>query len=169
MGNSSFIDKCPYCTNCLNKMFNKKKILLHSKGNKTSNIVFLLSNKFFNESMEKVLYDLYKEITSRDVLDEVYITFAVKCPYCTNYNIQEDAIKHCYNVLNYELSNIKYSHLFVFGAAWQSVFSTKPKNGIYKFPNAKVYVMDSIGTYYKDKARYYKLKNNLNTYLNYAY
>lgn len=162
----SFIDNCIYCNSCVNKLFNHKRVILKSKGNIMADTVFLIPNKTYGEELHKVLYDLYLDITGKDIYEECYVTYNIKCPYCYVYNFANKAAEQCYKILDKELTKVPYKRIFVFGEAWKSLFVSKPVSARYDISGKQIYVLPSLGLYYKDMDKFNKLKELLNMYLN---
>ena len=65
-------------------------------------------------TMLKIVQDAYKDITGNELLENVYVTRAIKCLNKTDFNLEKEAIKSCFSNLFYEIGRISPSKLIVF-------------------------------------------------------
>ena len=65
-------------------------------------------------TMLKIVQDAYKDITGNELLENVYVTRAIKCLNKTDFNLEKEAIKSCFSNLYYEIGRITPRKLIIF-------------------------------------------------------
>ena len=114
------INKVKICSNCPLKLYAKKnENIVLGIGNVVTDTIMVLPSydvkaKIGYRTMLNVIQDVYRELTSRDILEDYYITRSIKCLNKTDFNLEKDAIKHCITNLFYEISRINPKKLIIF-------------------------------------------------------
>ncbi len=83
-------------------------------------------------TMLKIVQDAYKDITGNELLENVYVTRAIKCLNKTDFNLEKEAIKSCFSNLFYEIGRISPSKLIVFDRLCYDVLFNYNSNGLIK-------------------------------------
>lgn len=65
-------------------------------------------------TMLQIVQDAYKDITGKELLEEVYVTRVIKCLNKTDFNLEREAIKSCLSNLYYEIVRITPRKLIIF-------------------------------------------------------
>lgn len=110
--------KC--CSNCPIKIYCKDdETITFGTGNIFTNTIMVLPSYDFKADIGyptilKIIQDCYKEITTKDILEDYYITRTIKCLNKTNFNLEKDAIKYCINHLFYEVFRLKPKKVIIF-------------------------------------------------------
>lgn len=81
-------------------------------------------------TMLKIVQDAYKDITGNELLENAYITRAIKCLNKTDFNLEKEAIKSCFSNLFYEIGRISPSKLIVFDRLCYEVLFNYNNNGL---------------------------------------
>lgn len=108
------------CSNCPIKLYaNDNDTIVFGVGNIFSNTIMILPSYDVKAGIGyptilKILQDTYKDINSKELLEDYYITRSVKCLNKTDFNLEKDAIKNCINHLFYEVSRIKPAKVIIF-------------------------------------------------------
>lgn len=83
-------------------------------------------------TMLKIVQDAYKDITGRELLEDVYVTRAIKCLNKTDFNLEKEAIKSCFSNLFYEIGRISPPKLIVFDRLCYNILFNYNNNGLIK-------------------------------------
>lgn len=114
------ISRIRLCANCPLKLYAKKnENIVLGIGNVVTDTIMILPSydvkaKIGYRTMLNVIQDVYRELTSRDVLEDYYITRSIKCLNKTDFNLEKDAIKYCISNLFWEIGRIAPSKLIIF-------------------------------------------------------
>lgn len=108
---------CRYCP--LRLYINKDDKIIFGVGNIITNTIIILPSydtqaKIGYNTILKIVEDAYKDITGKELLEEVYVTRAVKCFKRTDFNLEKEAIKSCFSNLFYEIGRITPSKIIIF-------------------------------------------------------
>lgn len=101
------------CNDCSLKIYAKEnETITYGVGNIFGNIVFVLPNYDVNakigyNTLLNLLQTQYKELTSKEIFEDYYVTRVVKCYNKTDFDLESQSVKHCYTNLVYEISRIK--------------------------------------------------------------
>lgn len=83
-------------------------------------------------TMLKIVQDAYKDITGKELLEDVYVTRAIKCLNKTDFNLEKEAIKSCFSNLFYEIGRITPAKIIVFDKLCYNTLFNYNNNGIIK-------------------------------------
>ena len=108
---------CQYCP--LRLYTNEDDKIIFGVGNIITDTIMILPSydtqaKIGYNTILKIVEDAYKDITGKELLEEIYVTRAVKCFKRTDFNLEKEAIKSCFSNLFYEISRITPSKLIIF-------------------------------------------------------
>ena len=109
---------CQYCPLKLYVSYDDDTIIFGT-GNIITNTIMILPSydvkaKIGYITMLQIVQDAYKDITGKELLEEVYVTRAIKCLNKTDFNLEKEAIKSCISNLYYEISCITPHKLIIF-------------------------------------------------------
>lgn len=114
-----FINKIDICSNCPLKLYSKENdTIVFGTGNRVTNTMIILPSYDIKADINyntilKIVRDTYKDITDKELLEDCYVTRAIKCVNKTDFNLEKEAIKNCICNLYYELSRIKPNKLII--------------------------------------------------------
>ena len=137
-----YVCKADVCSRCPLKLYAKKddKIILGAGNVMTDTIMVLPSYdvkaKIGYITMLQIVQDVYKDITGKELLEEVYVTRVIKCLNKTDFNLEREAIKSCLNNLYYEIGRITPRKLIIFD---KQIYDF----GLYKYNQGK-YVVKTV-------------------------
>lgn len=108
---------CRYCP--LRLYANEDDKIIFGVGNIITNTIMILPSydtqaKIGYNTILKIVEDAYKNITGKELLEEVYVTRVVKCFKRTDFNLKKEAIKSCFSNLFYEIGRITPSKIIIF-------------------------------------------------------
>lgn len=106
------ISECSNCINCPYRLYQKKDtIVKKGQGNYFGKAIFIVSD----EEDVKILKEIYKRLTTRDIFEDYYITTLYKCKY--NKNIKRPTIvaRLCINNVIDEINKINIKNVYVIG------------------------------------------------------
>lgn len=108
---------CQYCPLRLYTNIDDK--IIFGVGNIITDTIMILPSydtqaKIGYNTILKIVEDAYKNITGKELLEEVYVTRAVKCFKRTDFNLEKEAIKSCFSNLFYEIGRITPSKIIIF-------------------------------------------------------
>lgn len=101
------------CKGCpLSIYANENDKVMLGCGNIHARTMLVLTPYNVNASIDyltclKVLIDLYRNETGRELLDDSYVTRGIKCLNKSPYNLYEQAVSHCYTYFRYECNKLK--------------------------------------------------------------
>lgn len=111
--------KC--CKNCPLKLYvsSDNDTIIFGVGNILTDTIIILPSydvkaKIGYITMLQIVQDAYKDITGKELLEEVYVTRAIKCLNKTDFNLEKEAIKSCISNLYYEIGRITPHKLIIF-------------------------------------------------------
>lgn len=124
---------CQYCP--LRLYANKEDKIIFGVGNIITNTIMVLSSydtkaKIGYNTILKIVENAYKNITGKELLEEVYVTRAVKCFKRTDFNLEKEAIKSCFSNLFYEIGRIAPSKIIVFDKLCYNALFNYNNNGL---------------------------------------
>lgn len=173
MEDKTFIttSNCSICKNCINRIFNPDVPVNFCKGSINTDTVFLLPFAEFDKvdikDTEKILSDVYFEITGLPIYNNGLVTRTIRCRNVPNYNTYIPAAHRC-RMITYDLLNkIKCKHLFVFGNAWECMFDSYPIRHLQN-NNMNIYCNYSPGVAFYDAGKYTIFKQQLAEDINLA-
>lgn len=105
------------CVECPLKLYNKKDSkVTYGIGNIYANTILILPPYNINSDNNPltIINDLYTKNTSKNILEEYYITRFIKCYNNTNFNLYNTAAHICHQFLLHEIIRIKPKRLIVF-------------------------------------------------------
>ena len=114
-----FINKIDICSNCPLKLYSKENdTIVFGTGNRITNTMIILPSYDIKADINyntilKIVRDTYKDITNKELLEDCYVTRAIKCVNKTDFNLEKEAIKNCICNLYYEFSRIKPNKLII--------------------------------------------------------
>ena len=108
---------CQYCP--LRLYTNKDDKIIFGVGNIITDTIIVLPSydtkaKIGYNTILKIVEDFYKDITGKELLEEIYITRTVKCFKQTDFNLEKEAIKSCFSNLFYEINRITPKKIIIF-------------------------------------------------------
>lgn len=107
------------CNGCPFKIYAKEnETIVYGVGNTFSDIIFVLPTYDVNakvgyNTLVNLLKEQYKNITNNKLFENSYVTRIIKCYNKTDFDLEIQAIKHCYTNLAYEISRIKPKKVIV--------------------------------------------------------
>lgn len=111
--------KC--CKDCPLKLYvsSDNDTIIFGVGNILTDTIMILPSydvkaKIGYITMLQIVQDAYKNITGKELLEEVYVTRAIKCLNKTDFNLEKEAIKSCISNLYYEIGRITPRKLIIF-------------------------------------------------------
>lgn len=119
-GSQLFINKIDICSNCPLKLYSKENdTIVFGTGNRVTDTMIILPSYDIKSDVNyntilKIVRDIYKDITNKELLEDCYVTRTIKCVNKTDFNLEKEAIKNCICNLYYELSRIKPTKLIIF-------------------------------------------------------
>lgn len=144
------------CSNCPYKIYaNEQEVVNLGIGNIYSNFIFILPTYDNNASIGietslTLLSKVYNEITSKNILEEVYITRLVKCYKTVDHDLYNYAVTPCSNYLRYEVNKLSAKHIIFFGKAYDDYINNNniislniPFKNIYKSYSPDVLFYDN--------------------------
>lgn len=155
-----YIQKFNNCKDCPCRIYAKEdeKIML-GVGNICTDIIFVLPTYDINakigyKTLLTLLQNVYKDITTLELLENTYVTRVIKCYKVTDFNLHDKALTCCINHLVYELCKLKPKKVVFIGdqfyhlADYLSNITKIDINNFYKTYNIGVLYYDNE---YKDK------------------
>lgn len=138
---------CVYCSKCPNKLFaESNEEIIFGTGTISTNIMIILptleENYFDNANIINLLASLYNKVTSRNIFEDIYITFATKCHKLQDYNTFTSAFNNCKTLLKYEIDKINPQHIILFGSILHNLFGDYDNFGfitVHKLINPNVF------------------------------
>lgn len=115
-----FIHKADVCSRCPLKLYaNEDDKIILGVGNIITDTIMILPSydvkaKIGYITMLQIVQDTYKDITGKELLEEIYVTRTIKCLNKTDFNLEKEAIKSCFTNLCYEISRITPRKLIIF-------------------------------------------------------
>lgn len=108
---------CQYCP--IRLYINEENKIIFGVGNIITDTIMILPSydtqaKIGYNTILKIVEDTYRDIAGKELLEEVYVTRAVKCFKRTDFNLKKEAIKSCFSNLFYEIGRIAPSKIIVF-------------------------------------------------------
>lgn len=110
--------KC--CQSCPLKLYaSDDDTIIFGTGNIITDTIMILPSydvkaKIGYITMLQIVQDAHKDITGKELLEEMYVTRAVKCLNKTDFNLENEAIKSCLSNLFYEIGRITPKKLIIF-------------------------------------------------------
>lgn len=107
------------CQNCPLKLYssNNDKIIFGVGNIITDTILVLPSynvNSYIgNNTILKIIQDIYKKIKGKDIFEDYYITRSIKCFNTTDFLLEKYAVDCCFNYLLYEINRIKPNKIII--------------------------------------------------------
>lgn len=126
--------KC--CQHCPFRLYtNKDDKIIFGVGNIITNTIMILPSydtkaKIGYNTILKIVKDAYKNITGKELLEEIYVTRAVKCFKRTDFNLEKEAIKSCFSNLFYEIGRITPLKIIVFDKLCYNALFDYNNNGL---------------------------------------
>lgn len=126
--------KC--CQHCPLKLYSSNNgTIIFGTGNIITNTIMILPSydtkaKIGYITMLKIVQDAYKDITGKELLEDVYVTRAIKCLNKTDFNLEKEAIKSCFSNLFYEIGRIAPSKIIVFDKLCYNTLFDYNNNGL---------------------------------------
>lgn len=114
------INKAKCCRYCPLRLYaNKDDKIIFGVGNIITDTIMILPSydtqaKIGYNTILKIVEDAYKNITGKELLEEIYVTRAVKCFKKTDFNLEKEAIKSCSSNLFYEIGRILPKKIIIF-------------------------------------------------------
>lgn len=137
-----YVCKADVCSQCPLKLYAKEddKIILGTGNIITDTIMILPSYdvkaKIGYITMLQIVQNAYKDITGKELLEEIYVTRAIKCLNKTDFNLEKEAIKSCLSNLYYEIGRIIPRKLIIFD---KQIYDF----GLYKYNQGK-YIVKTV-------------------------
>ena len=129
--------KC--CKDCPLKLYvsSDNDTIIFGVGNILTDTIMILPSydvkaKIGYITMLQIVQNAYKDITGKELLEEVYVTRVIKCLNKTDFNLEKEAIKSCFSNLFYEIGRISPSKLIVFDRLCYDVLFNYNNNGLIK-------------------------------------
>lgn len=120
------VDTCEHCKDCPNRLFNTGHTIEVGIGTITSNTLIIIPRTYGKEKRDKfinILKAMWLDITNYELLEQAYVTYDIKCPCYSNYNLAGNSNKYCARILGNELLGLKYvKYIIVFGRAFDVAF-----------------------------------------------
>ena len=133
--------KC--CKDCPLKLYvsSDNDTIIFGVGNILTDTIMILPSydvkaKIGYITMLQIVQDAYKNITGKELLEEVYVTRAIKCLNKTDFNLEKEAIKSCIINLYYEIGRITPYKLIIFD---KQIYDF----GLYRY-NQEKYVIKTV-------------------------
>ena len=114
------IQKAKCCQYCPLRLYaNKDDKIIFGVGNIITDTIMVLPSydtktKIGYNTILKIVEDSYKDITGKELLEEIYVTRTVKCFKRTDFNLEKEAIKSCFSNLFYEINRITPKKIIIF-------------------------------------------------------
>ena len=105
------VDTCEHCKDCPNRLFNTGRTIEVGIGTITSNTLIIIPRTYGKEKRDKfinILKAMWLDITNYELLEQAYVTYDIKCPCYSNYNLAGNSNKYCARILGNELLGLKY-------------------------------------------------------------
>ena len=105
-----FINKIDICSNCPLKLYSKENdTIVFGTGNRITNTMIILPSYDIKADINyntilKIVQDTYKDITNKELLEDCYVTRAIKCVNKTDFNLD----KQLYDFGLYNYNRGKY-------------------------------------------------------------
>lgn len=128
--------KC--CQHCPLKLYSSDDDnIIFGAGNIITDIIMILPSYDVKAgigyiTMLNIVQDAYKDITGKELLENVYVTRAVKCLNKTDFNLEKEAIKSCFSNLFYEIGRIAPPKLIIFDRKCYDILFNYNNNGLIK-------------------------------------
>ena len=119
------ISKCSNCANCPYRLYQKPNtIVKKGQGNYFGKAIFIVDD---NKSVE-ILKKVYKQLTSRDIFEDYYITTLYKCEY--NKDIKRPRIvgMNCIKNIREEINKIPIGVVYAIGTNVITIVSNHLNN-----------------------------------------
>ena len=110
--------KC--CLNCPLRLYARKDDkIIFGCGNIITDTIMILPSYDVKagigyNTILNITQNVYKDITGRELLEEYYVTRAIKCLNKTDYVFEKQAVNSCISNLWYEIGRIKPKQVIVF-------------------------------------------------------
>ena len=111
--------KC--CKDCPLKLYvsSDNDTIIFGVGNILTDTIMILPSydvkaKIGYITMLQIVQNAYKDITGKELLEEVYVTRVIKCLNKTDFNLEKEAIKSCISNLYYEIGRITPRKVIIF-------------------------------------------------------
>ena len=169
------ISESNMCRGCAYSVYAKSSdTVTFGTGNIYGDFIFVLpaydfKTKVGYNTLLTYLRECYRNITGKDVLEDVYVTRLVKCNYYSEHNLYESAVNTCYKYLNNEFARIKINNIIFFGSAYDDYIGANNTN--HRFgPNRIVNKVISPGIiYYGGDSARKDFEDNLRVAINTNY
>ena len=129
--------KC--CKSCPLKLYvsSNNDTIIFGVGNILTDTIIILPSydvkaKIGYITILKIVQDVYRDITGKELLEDIYVTRAIKCFNKTDFNLEKEAIKSCFSNLFYEIDRISPSKLIVFDKHCYDILFNYNNNGLIK-------------------------------------
>ena len=124
---------CQYCP--LRLYTGEEDKIIFGVGNIITDTIMILPSydtktKIGYNTILKIVEDAYKNITDKELLEEVYVTRAIKCFKRTDFNLKKEAIKSCFSNLFYEIGCIAPPKIIVFDKLCYNALFNYNNNGL---------------------------------------
>lgn len=124
---------CQYCP--LRLYINEEDKIIFGVGNIITDTIMILPSydthaKIGYNTILKIVEDAYRDIAGKELLEEVYVTRAVKCFKRTDFNLEKEAIKSCFSNLFYEIGRITPLKIIVFDKLCYNILFNYNSNGL---------------------------------------
>lgn len=133
------IQKAKCCKDCPLKLYvpSYDDTIIFGVGNILTDTIIILPSydvkaKIGYITILKIVQDIYKDITGKELLEDMYVTRAIKCLNKTDFNLEKKAIKSCFSNLFYEIGRITPSKLIVFDKHCYDILFNYNNNGFIK-------------------------------------
>ena len=130
------IQKAKCCQYCPLRLYTgKEDKIIFGVGNIITDTIMILPSydtqaKIGYNTILKIVEDAYKNITGKELLEEVYVTRAVKCFKRTDFNLEKEAIKSCFSNLFYEIGRITPIKIIIFDKLCYNTLFNYNDNGL---------------------------------------
>lgn len=117
-----YIDKV--CINCPLKLYNKKDSkVIYGIGNIYANTILILPPYKLNskDNPLTIISDLYTKNTSKNILEEYYITRSIKCYKSSDFNLYDSACKCCSHFCIHEICRIKPKKVIILDKNYSNI------------------------------------------------
>lgn len=144
------------CASCPLKLYAKNDTVKLGVGNIYSNYIFVLPPYDFNANINyntilSILQKEYKAITGNELLENVYVTRAIKCYEYSPYEMMDNSIHNCKDFLWYEFGKLNQKHIVLFGNVYDMLVNLDNPNINYFLYNRFIHkVYNPAVMYYND-------------------
>lgn len=118
--------KCEQCSECpLHVYSNDNDVVIFGVGNIFADTILVLPSydtkaKVNYTTILSIVEKAYYQIEHKDIYEECYVTRTIKCYDKSNYNLMQDAIKHCKEFLYYEVIKLKPRRIIIFDSKFDT-------------------------------------------------